>query len=587
MTDQTSGISITSWRRLEPRARDESISSSLEARVHDPLWLLGRQWQIGEFHGEDAGSPVRVDLTFDLARLTRYAPGPNDSKLGDRAVEYDSAGMPLEVLVEGESVSRDPSRNSRLTIEAGQHFFRLMGPELARKYKAKYLGHPPYQLAPPSETERKRLDSGSLPFLDLVAGRCVNALALYDDLKKSLSLPPPALPTLPPDPKIDVDDREAILAAAKAWRTWFESLYEIRTEAEAWQSERMEYDFAVSGSFGTIASPGREVVFHAPSYAGDRVEWYRFDVLPDRSLGAPPRDTESQVAVPAIPTPARYSGMPSPRWWEFEDARIGFGTIEAGAQDLSRMLFMEFALIYGNDFFVVPAELPVGVLSSISQMKVTDTFGESFDIGPIAEWSEPKAAWQMFHLSGDGKTGATQARPLLFLPPTAIDRLESSPIEEVMLLRDEMANMAWAVERVVEGRAGRPVRRFEMYQRRMRARKDQGGAPAPGASTIRYRLQSDVPDYWFPLTPVRVPGSERSTRLELATFLDPDGAGMKPEGFLLAPPALQLNEEEVPRAGVRVTRSYRYARWSDGLNSSMDCSTQSGWARGGDKWTPI
>jgi hypothetical protein len=39
-----------------------------------------------------------------------------------------------------------------------------------------------------------------------------------------------------------------------------------------------------------------------------------------------------------------------------------------------------------------------------------------------------------------------------------------------------------------------------------------------------------------------------------------------PQGQLFADPAQELNipEEEITRAGVQVTRSYRYARWIDG-----------------------
>ncbi len=31
---------------------------ALRAEVHDPVWFLGRQWQLGEHHGEDAASPA-------------------------------------------------------------------------------------------------------------------------------------------------------------------------------------------------------------------------------------------------------------------------------------------------------------------------------------------------------------------------------------------------------------------------------------------------------------------------------------------------------------------------------------------------
>ena len=39
--------------------------------------------------------------------------------------------------------------------------------------------------------------------------------------------------------------------------------------------------------------------------------------------------------------------------------------------------------------------------------------------------------------------------------------MESKPIEEVLFLRDEMANMAWGVERIVESAAEKPLNRFE------------------------------------------------------------------------------------------------------------------------------
>ena len=47
------------WERLEPSARDPELTPGLEARVHDPLWLLGRQWQLGELNGgSGVGSAV-------------------------------------------------------------------------------------------------------------------------------------------------------------------------------------------------------------------------------------------------------------------------------------------------------------------------------------------------------------------------------------------------------------------------------------------------------------------------------------------------------------------------------------------------
>jgi hypothetical protein len=47
----------------------------------------------------------------------------------------------------------------------------------------------------------------------------------------------------------------------------------------------------------------------------------------------------------------------------------------------------------------------------------------------------------------------------------------------------------------------------------------------------------------------------------------PDGSSVtiKPQGVILEPDSdLVLNEEEVPRAGAVVTRTFQYTRWTDG-----------------------
>src|SRR5262249_38284792 len=76
--------SITTWTRLEPRSRSAEMNTSLQARIYDPLWMLARQWQLGEFQGEDNGPPVIARWRAEAARLTRYYAGAiaSNTKLG-------------------------------------------------------------------------------------------------------------------------------------------------------------------------------------------------------------------------------------------------------------------------------------------------------------------------------------------------------------------------------------------------------------------------------------------------------------------------------------------------------------------------
>src|SRR5947208_13132190 len=98
-----------SWTRLEPQSVTGDPRPGLEARVHDPLWLLARQWQLGEFVGEDAGSPVSVRLRAEAAPVTTLS-------AGETTRTYDAA-MPLEVAIEREP--GDDGADHRLRAEGG------------------------------------------------------------------------------------------------------------------------------------------------------------------------------------------------------------------------------------------------------------------------------------------------------------------------------------------------------------------------------------------------------------------------------------------------------------------------------------
>src|SRR5438445_6546711 len=65
---------ITTWNRLEARPRSQNFERALRAEVRDALWMLTKQWQMGEFRGSDAGSPVFAKVLLATTRLTKYRP---------------------------------------------------------------------------------------------------------------------------------------------------------------------------------------------------------------------------------------------------------------------------------------------------------------------------------------------------------------------------------------------------------------------------------------------------------------------------------------------------------------------------------
>ena len=78
------------YLRIEPGRPD--IDEGMRARAADPVWFLARQWQLGEQHGEDASSPVVIDVTPSHVPIA-YDPARPD---------LDPTVVPAEALVEAE-----------------------------------------------------------------------------------------------------------------------------------------------------------------------------------------------------------------------------------------------------------------------------------------------------------------------------------------------------------------------------------------------------------------------------------------------------------------------------------------------------
>jgi hypothetical protein len=538
--------SITTWRRLEPRARESDVQIGLQARVHDPLWLLGRQWQVGEFKGEDAGSPVVSRLEADSYGLTRYLPRALPASGTAIGQPIDSRGTPLETIVEREPVIRSGGVHMRVAADAGQHFRHLLVAAGLGQYVPGYVARCAFQAPLPDA------DPDTRRFLGIAKGRTIDGARLFDVLRAG-NFPNPGLPGLSVDTAVPSADRDKAVAVVQHWLTWYQALLSEPVDSQTpWVPERMEYEFAVSA-----ATPNGEVVLNAAEYVEGRLDWYDFSFRPGASLDSLESEARQEdIRQGTVPSPVSFPGMPANRWWEFEDRQLDFGSVSVEPEDLVSLVLVEFALIYGNDWFIVPVELPVGSLTRVRALKVTDSFGEVITIPPFTPPEAPPGAWRMFSLAADPRHPGSGPVPrdVLFLPPTLGPSLTGKPVEEVLLMRDEMANLAWAIERVVENPAGAPVDRRDAYRP-----LDQ---PVSAGS---YRLTTEVPDYWIPLVPVRQL-NDQSIRLQRGTLARPGPQGpARPQGRIMGTPGpLLLFDEEVPRSGARVTAAYQYARWIDG-----------------------
>ena len=546
--------SITSWTRLEPRTRARhGMDSGLQARVLDPLWMLARQRQLGEFQGEDAGSPVSAAVRVAAGPLSRYRPAGAAA-----AQDYLPQAAPLEALAQREQVPRGAGALARLAVDTGLHFLRMLYAPDLRPYRGDYVAA--YRFVPP--TGLVTVDADAARYLSVMAGRVPDGGRLYQDLYAALVSPGGG--QLPPRPVIASGQVAAVKQVALDWLAWCDQLLDDRAgDATAWDPERMEYGFAVSAQ----VDGGRELTLVADAYRGDSLDWHSFDGDFSAPLGAaaPPATTTGYV----VPSPVRFPGMPSPRWWQFDDASADLGALEVARDDLARLVLMEFGLAYGNNWFLAPLPLSTGSLCRVLSLQVTDAFGQTEAVPHYADADGPAGQWRIFALSPERppQPGAPVLAGYLCLPPGAVSTLAGPDVEDVRFLRDDMALMAWAVEHRVESQIGRPLDRAETYQAQQRSAPP--ASRPPGAPDLAYRLSTQVPPYWIPLLPVRVstPTNPDSLRLQVGALLGPDGnPGPVLSAGRVIPPGqpLAMYDHEVPREGLRVTRGYRYARWSDG-----------------------
>ena len=113
------------WIRLHPASVDETLAISVQARIHDPLWLLGRQWQFGELRHDGGATPVDVRVEGTTAPLARMRGGGADVTTG-RSSAIAPTGTPLEALVECETVDETGLEQLRVRAEAGLHLLRML-----------------------------------------------------------------------------------------------------------------------------------------------------------------------------------------------------------------------------------------------------------------------------------------------------------------------------------------------------------------------------------------------------------------------------------------------------------------------------
>jgi len=562
--------SLLAWNRLEPRPRTNSFTRSVRAEVRDALWMITRQWQLGELNAEDTGTAAFARLDMQTSRINRIA------KMDEAYVGIDE-NMPLECLVEREPVKADLMHR----IELGRQFLKMLPVELSAFSGSVAAFTSAVRTTLNFTTPATNPEFYSSPELHQATlaignGRAIDGFRIIEQIKvlaNSLS----ALVTIASPP---TGFNAAVDALGIKFVNWYDKVYSTpgSPTEDYWLQRHLEYQFVCSAPLNALDY----TMLTAKEYYSGRLDWFSFDIQDSYTAvsvtsGLPDVSVMDNKPFTVIPSKINFGGMPAARFWEMEDRLVDFGNMSASTTDTAQLLVSEFATIYSNDWMLLPYTVPTGSLCKLRKVLVTDVFGQTTYIKPACEND-----WTMYTLSTNERSlGDTR----LFIPPVVANMEESEPNESITFVRDEMANMVWGIETVVPNGVNGGQNGKEAEQR-LKSYLESTTTPSPPVplvsnnAEVKYNIMTHVPENWIPYIPVNVnnPLETRQIQLQRAAMprqvLDnPPSGRVRPRTTILQAdanvvsntwPASYVYEEEVPRSGAILTQTWQRARWHNG-----------------------
>lgn len=598
------------YNRLEGRTREESLTSALSAKIHDPLWMLARQWQFGEFKGEDTGSAIEAKIAYRTQKLNYFKPhhGPWQ--------KHDDA-LPMEITVE----KLHQKIGIRSAYYLGKKLLRAIDAALEGVpgyaqgfYVPKLIAHFAFQ-APTLNTDdpvqamsrqaQVMARTKTYQFLltiqgkALDAGRVLKSFSENPDFLNSFSNTHPGGFILP----------NHLIPLRNVLQQWKEqvitefNLPELE-QHKSWVPEKMEYAFEAA-SVKIHEADQRNL--QANAYFQGHLDWFSFDQkISDEPMVLPdiPSDSSERKVLTLIPSEASIAGMPVSRWWEMEDGKVDLGNMNASDTDIAKIAITQYAMNYSNDWLAIPLDIPSGSLCEVEGIVVKDVFGFRTHVEAAhLQNNSSYLGWGMFGQSvlneADQFIGMD---PKVFVPDSLAKTLESEPVEKVKMIRDEMANMVWGIEAVVpdlmgSGMSGVDVSNtLEQILEKFLAKEEEvdeiaandpaylplesrNGQVRTYKAPLKYILSNKIAENWIPFIPIHKPGQAINREITLQRASMPRTVGgiephaVRPQSSFLRRGILENNEqdkpyfiheEEVPRAGVTLIGQYQLTRWYSG-----------------------
>ena len=551
---------------VEPRVRKDDLTEALSMKVYDPLWMLSRQWLMGEFRGNNAGTAISLRC---------------------EVIQEDCSDDPIEPVTE----QVNPNIDLMVRVESAMHYLDLLAAKEGKLVNSATLAKLRENFGivwndsekhilecDATKQAEDNLNTQRISFVKAFQNKAFDGYKLYLELKKR---------------QYEIDP------TARAYVNWFNKQYlpagNDGSSNSHWQEQSLNY---------TIDMYAGSHHFIGDRYQGGRLSWYTVDDADStNNISSSKKET-----ISSLPTLAHYPGAPNKRLWQFEDHCVFMGNSH-DQQTKSNEIFLKFATLYSNDWMLIPLKTALGKNITISSIQVRDTFGNVHYIDCRAGERDKEGDWQMFTNTKYRTNGKVENR-FLFVPQLAAT-LEGKPIEEVELLRDEMANMVWGVEKTVSDGCGFTLDEqlkavqlkafiddlYEQNKKKLEpgmvsfSENNNPERKNTAKCDYRYTLQTHVPFNWIPFVPQHLKNDKDKPLFgKQFDFWGREmilRRGKMPchilteEGYKLQPvlpttsilrkglggkeyEPLFINEEEVQQTGIRLIKNYQRARWLNG-----------------------
>lgn len=570
---ETDSKADTIWTKIKVNTVNEEFADNLKFEIRDPAWMLSRQWQSGELNGEDKGSPIFSEINGSYSMI-------NSVENSKDSIDMMDIKMQLELIVE--CAIKEPDLQTK--IELGKQWIRLIQNSKMTKKKlliSKSIELYPF-LLPDDSNDVQKIQNAHLlkneKYIQLLRLAIFNKSIDGWEIVKKLQ-------------KYSLNKAFEVALGKndlkKIFLNWYYDKYSQHPDATGafWNATRNEYSFKLKSE----AKNDKKIELTADEYYNGRLDWYACGLNFEEDVNT--IELKHKIQQTVIPSQIIYPGMPVSRLWEFEDRSINFSSLHAGISQLPLIPFIQFGLVYGDDWFMMPlGNIPDGSIVDLKHIIVTDSFGVKTRVKHYTELDTTKS-WSYFTLSENDIITSNKQDRLFFLPPSTIQNMESEPVESINFIRDEMANLVWGIESVIPDQiiggvdADQIAKASKSYYKEIIHSQVKKGETLSNDATIEYKLATEVPFNWIPFLPIEMKiNTNNSQQPEimlqrgamprisfddlselivdkvrpLSPFLTADFEKGKPVK------AFRLHEEEVPRSGVFVQGSWQRARGYDG-----------------------